>query len=224
MHILLVEDNDALARSIVKGLKKNGYAVDHFADGGKAFDHFVVNNQSYDAVILDLMLPGRSGSELCTAIRERQISTPILIVTAKDSLADKVVLLNAGADDYITKPFEFAELLARLRAVTRRPSELTPDELVVGNMRIVTSQQRAFVENELLQLTTREFVLLELFMRNANQVLTREFILDHVWDAEFTSLSNVVDVHVKNLRKKLEDTPAAGIIETVTGTGYRLQA
>lgn len=223
MRLMVVEDNEKLANSIVRGLEKNGYAVDCFYNGEEAFDHFVMNYTEYDGILLDLMLPGRSGTDICMAVRARDIMTPIIIVTARDELADKLTLLNAGADDYIEKPFSFDELLARIRAVTRRPPVTLNDELVYNDIRMVCSQRRVFIGNNELSLTTKEFSILELFLRNSEMVLTREFILDHVWSYQFSSSSNIVDVHVKNLRKKLALTEAGDIIETISGVGYRLQ-
>jgi DNA-binding response OmpR family regulator len=224
MRILIVEDNVKIAESIKKGLTRNGYAADCVHDGKEAAEHLFLNHQDYDAVILDLMLPNRSGLDICMAARERGISTPIIVLTAKDEKADSIVLLNAGADDYMVKPFAFEELLARLRAVTRRPSETLPAELSIHDVRLDVNTRKVFVGNEEVPFTLKEFAILELFMRNPDRVLTREFILDHVWDFNFNSLSNVVDVHVKNLRQKLATTKQGDIIETVTGVGYRIKA
>lgn len=224
MRILIVEDNVKLAESIKKGLVRNGYAADCIHDGKEAADHLFMNNQEYDAVVLDLMLPNRSGLDICSSARERGINTPIIILTAKNEKADSITLLNAGADDYMVKPFAFEELLARLRAVTRRPQEALPTQLSVQELRLDVNTRKVFVRDEEVQLTLKEFAILELFMRNPERVLTREFILDHVWDFNFNSLSNVVDVHVKNLRQKLQTTAQGDIIETVTGVGYRIKA
>lgn len=224
MRILIVEDNVKIAESIKKGLQKNGFAADCIHDGQEAAEHIFMNNQDYDAIILDLMLPNRSGLDICMAARERGISTPIIVLTAKDEKADSIVLLNAGADDYMVKPFAFEELLARIRAVTRRPQETLPTELSIHDVRLNTNTRKVFVGNEEVAFTLKEFAILELFMRNPDRVLTREFILDHVWDFNFNSLSNVVDVHVKNLRQKLSTTKQGDIIETVTGVGYRIKA
>jgi len=224
MRILIIEDNVKLAESIKKGLVKNGFAADCIHDGQQAAEHLFVNNQDYDAVILDLMLPNRSGLDICTAARERGISTPIIVLTAKDEKADSIVLLNAGADDYMVKPFALEELLARIRAVTRRPNETLPSELSIHDVRLNTNTRKVFVGAQEVAFTLKEFAILELFMRNPARVLTREFILDHVWDFNFNSLSNVVDVHVKNLRQKLSSTTQGDIIETVTGVGYRIKA
>jgi DNA-binding response OmpR family regulator len=224
MRILIVEDNVKIAESVKKGLTRNGFAADMIHDGQEAAEHIFMNNQDYDAIILDLMLPNRSGLDICMAARERGISTPIIVLTAKDEKADSIVLLNAGADDYMVKPFAFEELLARIRAVTRRPQETLPTELSIHDVRLNTNTRKVFVGNDEVAFTLKEFAILELFMRNPDRVLTREFILDHVWDFNFNSLSNVVDVHVKNLRQKLSATKQGDIIETVTGVGYRIKA
>ncbi len=168
------------------------------------------------------MLPGLTGLEICRALRERGITTPILVLTALSATSEKVTLLNAGADDYLTKPFSFTELVARLRALMRRPEESHPPELQVGNLRLDTGMHRVYYEAEEITLTPKEFALLEFFMRQPGQVVRREDILDHVWDFNFNSFSNVVDVHVKNLRKKLGQSEEKIFIETVEGVGYRL--
>jgi len=194
MKILVVEDNEKLAAGIVKGLKQHGYGAHTIANGEEAAEHIITNNQDYDAILLDLMLPGRSGLDICSSIREREIRTPIIILTAKSETVDKLQLLNAGADDYVVKPFSFDELVARIRAVTRRPQNLLPDEIVHGLIRLVSSQYKAYIENTQIPLTLKEFSILELFLRNPKMTLTREFILDHVWDYNFSSSSNIVDL------------------------------
>lgn len=224
MRICLVEDEIRLARSLKRGLEREGFAVDHIANGAEATDRLILHHDSYDIVLLDLMLPGRSGFDICRSLRERGITTPILVLTAKNTTPDKVVHLNAGADDYLTKPFSFAELVARIHALMRRPEETLPTELIVGELRLDPGAHRAYLREVPLELTTKEFALLEFFMRHPGQALAREYILDHVWDFNFNSLSNVVDVHVKNLRKKLGQTDTRVFIETVEGVGYRLVA
>lgn len=222
MRILIVEDEKRLAQSIKRGLERKSFAVDWLANGDEAFDHMVLHNQNYDAMILDLMLPGRSGNDICRSLRERGIKTPILILTANAQVSEKVVMLNQGADDYLTKPFTFVELLARLSAIMRRPENLLPPELTVGRLRLDPSLRKVFVDDKEVKLTTKEFGLLEFFMRHPDQVLDREKILDHVWDFNFNSFSNVVDVHIKNLRRKLGQNESDVFIETVEGAGYRL--
>lgn len=222
MRVLIVEDQVRLAKSIKRGLERHGFAVDHLENGAEAVEHLIMHHSLYDVVMLDLMLPGRTGFDICSSLRERGIGTPILILTAKNTTADKVVLLNAGADDYLTKPFSFAELVARLHALLRRPDETLPSELVAGMIQLNPGTRKVFCEGKEVKLTTKEFALLEFFMRNPNQILDRERILDHVWDFNFNSFSNVVDVHVKNLRKKLGQSEEKVLIETVEGVGYRL--
>ncbi len=222
MRIFIAEDQAKLAKSIKRGLEHQGFAVDHIMNGAEAAEHIIIHHRSYDAIILDLMLPGRSGFDICRSIRERGITTPVLVLTARNTVADKVSLLNAGADDYLTKPFSFAELVARLQALMRRPEDTLPIELIVGVLRLDLAAHRVFVEEHEVKLTAKEFSLLEFFMRHPDQLLDREHILDHVWDFNFNSFSNVVDVHVKNLRKKLGQTEERVFIETVEGAGYRL--
>lgn len=222
MRVFIAEDQTKLAKAIKRGLEHHGFAVDHMPNGADAAAHLIIHHASYDVIILDLMLPGRTGLEICTALRQRGITTPILILTAKNAVADKVVLLNTGADDYLTKPFSFAELIARLQALMRRPDGALPAELVVGRLRLDPGRHKVFCEEREVKLTAKEFALLEFFMRHPEQILDREHILDHVWDFNFNSFSNVVDVHVKNLRKKLGQTEEKVFIETVEGVGYRL--
>lgn len=222
MRIFIAEDQLKLAASIKRGLERYGFAVDHLANGAEVAEHLIVHHKLYDVILLDLMLPGRSGFDICHSLRERGIATPILVLTAKNTTADKVVLLNAGADDYLTKPFSFAELVARLQALMRRPDHSLPTELCVGALRLDEGKHKVFCNEKEVKLTAKEFSLLEFFMRHPDEVLDRELILDHVWDFNFNSFSNVVDVHVKNLRKKLCQTEEKVFIETVEGVGYRL--
>lgn len=222
MRILVVEDEERLAKGLKQGLEKEGFAVDHIDDGEKALTHILVHHISYDVIVLDIMLPGRDGIDICRVVRERGIKTPILILTARDQTADKVNLLNLGADDYLTKPFSLVELSARLRAMMRRPkSTLVQNEIQLGSLRLNSGFHKVFLDEEEIPLTTKEFALLEFFMRSPDQVLGREHILEHVWDFNFNSFSNVVDVHVKNLRKKLGQNEDRTFIETVNGVGYK---
>lgn len=221
---MYIEDNTKLAQTVLKGLKREGFAVDHFENGEEAADRLFVDADMYDAVILDLMLPGRSGQDITMSIRDRQIMVPIIIVTALSDMAHKLTLLNAGADDYLVKPFSFEELVARVRALIRRPSNITPTDLYLGDLRLNASNRKVFYTEQPIKLTSKEFSILELFMHNQDTVLSREYILDHVWDYNFSTGSNVVDVHVKNLRKKLEAATGKTFIETVTGQGYRIEA
>lgn len=222
---MVVEDERRLAKGLKQGLELHGFAVDLQHDGEEARNHLIIHHKVYDLIILDLMLPNATGLDICKSLRERHISTPILILTAKDQTSDKVTLLNAGADDYLTKPFAIAEVIARANALMRRPEHSYPSQLTLKNLRLDVGAHKVYRDEKEISLTVKEFALLEFFMRNPNQVLDRERILDHIWDFNFNSFSNVVDVHVKNLRKKLGKTKAKDdYIETVSGVGYRFKA
>lgn len=220
MRILLVEDEQKLADSIGAGLKQSGYAVDHILEGKPAIDRLSLYRNEYDLAILDLMLPDIDGKEVCSVVREMGVTLPILVLTAKGEVDDKVDLLQSGADDYMVKPFAFSELLARMQALMRRPDELVPTELVVGPFVLNGATHVITYENKELPLTLKEFMLLEYFMRHPNQVLTRDEIIDHAWNFDFSSLSNTVDVHVKNIRKKI-GFRGIEIIKTIRGVGYQ---
>jgi DNA-binding response OmpR family regulator len=222
MRILIIEDQEKLAKSLKKGLEQEGYAADYLLDGESGQRRIETKQQDYDAVILDLMLPKKDGIEVCQSWRSQNIAIPVLMLTAKDAVSDKVVGLDGGADDYMVKPFGHQELLARLRALLRRPRQTLPIKLVVGDLLLDTSNKQALCKNIKLPLTVKEFVLLEYFMRNPNQVLSRRQILEHIWNYDFDSFANVVDVHVKNLRKKLSKMHYEQVLETVRGMGYRL--
>lgn len=226
MRILVVEDERRLAKALTRGLELHGFAVDNQYDGREAFEHLLLHHSVYDLVILDLMLPNMSGQDICKSLRERKMAVPILILSAKDQTVDKIVLLNAGADDYMTKPFALAEVIARGNALMRRPDHAYPTELTLKDLRLDVGNHTAYLDEKELSLTVKEFALLEYFMRHPNQVLDRERILDHIWDFNFNSFSNVVDVHVKNLRKKLgrKKESKDEYIETVSGVGYRFKA
>ena len=219
MRILVVEDEPKLNKGIVKGLKARGYAVD-FAYEGKAGETLAKENP-YDLIILDVMMPIRDGITVCKNLRTASITTPILFLTAKDATEDKLTRLDPGADDYLVKPFSFEELTARIRSLLRRPKQLITDILTLDELKMDTNAQQTTVAKKEIQLTTREHALLEYLLRNQNKVITREEILDHVWDNFYDSLSNVVDVHLKNLRKKLPKK-YADRIKTIRGKGYRL--
>jgi DNA-binding response OmpR family regulator len=221
MKILLVEDEQKLADALVKGLTHEGYAVDTISDGKKALTRIQLHRNDYDLVILDLMLPSMDGYDICKAIRSSDITLPILVLTARAETETKVQLLLAGADDFLVKPFSFAELSARLRALLRRPREKLPETLKFSDIELNTSERRVTRAGREVPLTLKEFGLLEYFMRHPNQVVNREDLLSHLWDFNYAGFSNVVDVHVKNLRRKL-DSDDAGLLETVRGIGYRL--
>ncbi len=222
MRILIVEDQEKLAKSLKKGLEQEGYAADYVLDGEAGERRIVSKKDDYDAVILDLMLPKKDGIEVCKSWRSQSITIPVLMLTAKDAMTDKVVGLDGGADDYMIKPFGHQELLARLRALLRRPKQTLPVKLTIGDLLVDTSNKEAICKNTKLTLTVKEFSLLEYFMRNPNQVLSREQILEHIWNYDFNSFANVVDVHVKNLRKKLSKMHYEHVLQTVRGMGYRL--
>jgi two-component system OmpR family response regulator len=231
MRILIVEDTVKLARTLKRGLESEGYSVDVLYDGlaakrrlaaarGEAADA----GHPYDLILLDVMLPGVDGLTLCRELRARGAGVPVLMLTARDSTADKVTGLDSGADDYLVKPFAFAELLARMRTLLRRPRQALPSALRVGELMLEPSSRLVQRGDEPIGLSAKEFALLELFMRNAGKVLTRDHILDHAWDEEFDSFSNVVDVYIARLRKKLDRSGEPSLFQAVRGVGYVLRA
>jgi DNA-binding response OmpR family regulator len=224
MRILLVEDEEQFSKVLAEGLKHKGYAVDTINDGVKGYTRISLHRNDYDIVILDLMLPGMSGLDICRQMRAEGITLPILILTARSEEDQKVDLLNAGADDYLVKPFSFEELAARLQAILRRPKESIPTTLRVLDIELDPGQRVVTRDGVPLSLTLKEFGLLEYFLRHPNQVINREDLVAHLWDFNYESFSNVVDVHIKNLRKKLDLGSEPSILETVRGIGYRLRA
>jgi DNA-binding response OmpR family regulator len=221
MRILLVEDEEKLAKVLETGLTKKGYAVDFVTEGDKAMKRIALNHIDYDLVILDLMLPGMDGLSICKKMREASITTPILILTARNEVETKVELLLSGADDYLVKPFSFDELCARVAALLRRPSESLPASLTLGDIVLDSTKHSVTKDGKEVSLTLKEFMLLEYFMRHPNVVINRETLLAHLWDFNYSSFSNVVDVHVKNLRKKLGLGNGEKVLETIRGVGYR---
>lgn len=224
MRILVVEDEEKLAQGLKKGLEKQGYAVDLVGDGETAQRRIEMSHTDYDLVILDLMLPKKDGMEVCKEIRAKGINVPILVLTARDALDYKVSALDLGADDYLVKPFSFEELVARVRALLRRPEQSLPTELKVKDLYLNTATRKVSRNGREVPLTLKEFSLLEYLMRHPNQVLSREQIWDHLWDFAADSFSNVVDVHIKNLRKKIDDGTHQKLLETIRGVGYRLKS
>lgn len=220
MRILLIEDEEELAKSLMRGLSQRGYAVDHLTEGEKAIDRLSLYRNEYDLAILDLMLPDTDGLVVCKHARDAGVTLPILVLTARGDIDDKVALLHAGADDYVVKPFAFKELLARIQALMRRPEEMVPDVLSVGEFTLNKNTHTVFRGEKRLPLTLKEFMLLEYLMRHPNQVVKRDDILDHAWEFDFSSLSNIVDVHIKNLRKKI-GPDGDEVIQTVRGVGYQ---
>jgi len=223
MRIILVEDEVQMAELISHGLASKGYAVDMVHDGKKALDRIMLNHSDYNLFVLDLMLPSITGIELCKKIREHGINTPILILTSRNEIDMKVQLLESGADDYLIKPFSFDELYARVGALLRRPVPMTPVVLEFADIELHSGTRTVYKNGKKLALTLKEYVLLDHFMRNLDKVVNREELLSHLWDFNYNSFSNVVDVHIKNLRKKLDSTGDKGLLETIRGIGYRLK-
>lgn len=224
MHLLIVEDEEKLAKALKKGLEMRGYAVDWLPDSEKARSRIILYRNEYDLILMDLMMPGLDGATLTQAVRTEGVATPIIILTARDETEHKVDLLNKGADDYIVKPFSFEELIARINSVLRRPAQSQPVVIKVGSIEMDAATRTVRVDEEEVNLTLKEFSLLECFMREPNIVLTREKLFDHVWDFNLLSWSNVLDVHMKNLRKKLTTKRGDTYFETVRGVGYKLVA
>jgi DNA-binding response OmpR family regulator len=221
MRILLVEDEPSAARFIAKGLREATYAVDVAADGHAAAERCQQND--YDAIVLDVMLPGRDGLSVCRELRAAGSDVPVLMLTARDAVEARVQGLDAGADDYLTKPFDFRELLARVRALTRRERRpLSPERLVAGDLEIHVAARRVCRGGREVSLTSREYALLEYLARRAGEVVGRADISEHVWDEHYDPFSNVVDVYVQRLRRKLDDPDAPSIIRTRRGQGYQL--
>jgi len=223
MRVLIVEDEQRLARLIRRSLLEEGYAVDLAGLGQEALEWVQVAD--HDAIILDVMLPDLDGFAVCRSLRVCGVQTPILMLTARDTVEDRVAGLDAGADDYLTKPFAFAELTARLRALVRRPPETTAPVLIVADLRLSPATHQVWRGPQELTLPNKEFRLLDYLMRNPNLVLTRTMIAEHVWNNEIlnvTSVSNVIDVHIRSLRRKVDDPFPVKRIVTVRGTGYKL--
>ncbi|OGZ29895.1 MAG: hypothetical protein A2562_02125 [Candidatus Nealsonbacteria bacterium RIFOXYD1_FULL_39_11] len=224
MKILIVEDQENLAKLLRDALKKEGYTVDYVGDGEVGQRRIEVHHKDYDLVVLDLMLPKRDGFEVCTNIRKLGISIPILVLTAKDSEEDKVSLLNAGADDYLVKPFSFQELVARIRAVSRRPKIVLPSKLSLSGLELDPSNKTVRIGKKEIKLTLTEYRLLEYLMRHPDQMVKREDIASKVWDFNFDSFSNIVDVYVSRLRKKIGDGKDKQVIKTMHGEGYKIES
>ena len=221
MRILLVEDEPSAARFIAKGLREATYAVDIAVDGNAAAEQ--CQQYDYDAIVLDVMLPGRDGLSFCREIRASGSDVPVLMLTARDAVEARVQGLDAGADDYLTKPFDFRELLARLRALTRRERRpLAPERIEVGALTIDVPGRRVFRRGSEISLTSREYALLEYLARHAGEVVGRADIAEHVWDEHYDAFSNVVDVYIQRLRRKLDDPETPSMIRTRRGQGYQL--
>ena len=220
MRVLVVEDERRIADFVSKGLTEAGYAVDVAYDGDEALDWVAVVD--YDLIVLDVMLPKRDGIEVANTLRSRKVATPILMLTARDALDDRIRGLDSGADDYLVKPFAFAELLARLRALSRREPAVVNPTLQVDDLTLDTTTRVVQRNGEIIELTNKEYALLEYLMRHPNQVLTRTMIAEHVWNYDFDNATNVIDVHIRYLRRKIDDPFEKKLIQTVRGAGYRI--
>ena len=220
MRLLIVEDDQQLAEVLAQGLRTEGYAVDHAATVEDAW--WFASEVPFDGLIVDIGLPDGDGIALCSRLRAGGCWAPILLLTARQAIGERVRGLDAGADDYVVKPFAFAELVARLRAIIRRGAHERPSVLQVGDLRLDPAARRVLAGDEVLPLTGRLFSLLELLMRHCGEVVTRGEIQEHLWDWAYEGSSNVIDVYVGSLRAKLRERPNAPVIETVRGAGYRL--
>lgn len=220
MRVLLVEDDSRIARFVAKGLREQSYAVDLAASGEEALYQAAIN--SYDVVILDVMIPAPDGFAVCKELRNGGHRMPILMLTARDAVEDRIEGLDRGADDYLTKPFEFRELLARLRALLRRPTSLQPARLVVADLVVDTAGQSVSRGGKTIPMTAKEYALVEFLARNANRVVGRAEIAEHVWDEEFDPFSNLIEVYVNRVRRKIDAGPVKPLLHTRRGAGYML--
>lgn len=222
VRILLVEDEPRMANVIAKGLREQSYAVDVAHDGGAGLYHASIND--YDVIILDVLLPQRDGYEVCRELRARGDSTPVLMLTARAAVDDRLTGFDAGADDYLTKPFSFRELLARLRALLRRDSQLRPDILEIEDLVVDAASHRVSRANNEVQLTAKEYALLEYLARRAGQLVSRAEIAAHVWDDTFDPFSNAIEVYINRLRKKIDGKHSHKLLHTRRGEGYILES
>ncbi len=221
MRILLIEDNRQLNRSLKTSLEENGYAVDTAFDGEDG--QYLAELTPYDAIILDIMLPKKDGLAVCHELRDKRINPPILMLTARDTVDDRVRGLDSGADDYLVKPFALNELRARLRALLRRESPDKANVLAVDDLTLDPVTHRVTRAAQSIDLTAKEYALLEYFMRNPERLISREMAESHVWSYDYEGVSNVIDVYVRRLRRKIDDPFPTKLIETVRGAGYRLR-
>jgi len=221
VRVLIVEDQPKLAALLARGLREEGHAADVAERGEDAA--WMALAARYDAIVLDIMLPGIDGFETCRQLRQRGVWTPVLMLTARDAVGDRVIGLDAGADDYLTKPFSFEELLARLRALNRRTPAERPVTVEVGDLRLDPAAHRVWRGQTELELSAKEFALLELLMRRPGNVLTRGQLLEGAWDMAYERRSNIVDVYIRHLREKIDKPFGSDTIETVRGVGYRLK-
>lgn len=222
MRILVVDDDVRLCSVISRGLTEEGYAVDMAHDGEEG--QYLAEINDYDLVILDVMMPKIDGVTVCRHLREQRNESTILMLTAKDAIPDRVSGLDAGADDYLVKPFAFDELVARVRALTRRGAPTRSTKLIIGDLTLNTVTRRLQRGKAAIELTTKEYAVLEYFMRNPDAVITRGMIEEHAWNNDFDSVSNLVDVYIRRLRSKIDLEGEDSVIETVRGTGYRMRS
>lgn len=222
MKVLLVEDDMRVASFIRRGLKEEDYAVDYAGDGEEAV--YLAGTNEYDLIILDLMIPKRSGLDVLKTLRENKMDVPVLVLTARDDPRDKITGLDSGADDYLTKPFNFDELLARVRALLRRKGPMLPGVLKVVDLELDPVHHRVTRGGKNIELTSREYALLDFLLRHVNQVVTRTMLYEHVWEQDFDSMTNVIDVHVARLRKKIDDGFKQKILVTLRGRGYMVRS
>ena len=222
MRILVVDDDRRLCAVIRRGLLEQGYAVDLAYDGEEG--EYLAEINPYDVIILDVMLPNKDGMEVCQELRAKKVNTPILMLTAKDTVEDRVTGLDKGADDYLVKPFAFSELLARIRALLRREGTSKSPEIRVGDLVLNTLTREVRRGHRPIELTTKEYIILEYLMRRPKAVATRTMIEEHAWDYDFDSMSNLVDVYIRRLRRKIDAEGEDSLIQTVRGAGYRLKA
>jgi len=221
MRVLVVEDSRRLAGIVKRGLLEEGYAVDNAYDGEEA--EYMAETTPFDMIILDIMLPKKDGLAVCRDLRAKNVNTPILMLTAKDSVEDKVAGLDCGADDYVVKPFAFSELLARIRALLRREVLPKVQKYQIGDLSLDPQSREVWRNGAQLELTAKEYSILEYFMRRPNAVVTRTMLGESVWDYEFDGLSNIIDVYVRRIRQKIDREGQTSLIQTVRGAGYRLR-
>lgn len=221
-HLLFAEDDRLLLTAISRGLREAGYGVDQATDGAQALS--LVRENEYEVVILDVLMPRKNGLEVCRTIRESGNHVPILMLTALDAVEQRIAGLDAGADDYLTKPFDFGELLARLRALTRRHREKVPARLIIGDLEIDNERHTVRRGGRDIALTAREFTLLQYLAHNAGRVVTRAELMEHVWDDTRNTYSNIIDVYAGRLRRKIDDGERDAMFATVRGVGFRLDA
>jgi DNA-binding response OmpR family regulator len=221
MRVLVVEDEKQLALIIKRGFIEEGYSVDNAYDGEEA--QYMAENMAYDLIILDIMLPKKDGIAVCKELRTKRVKTPILMLTARDSVEDRVKGLDSGADDYLIKPFAFSELLARARALLRRETTTKTSRLEAGDLVMDTLTREVWRGSRKIELTAKEYAILQYFMRHPNVVVTRTMLEENVWDYDFDGASNIIDVYIRRLRRKIDEGEAVSLIHTLRGAGYRLK-